>query len=245
MLSAGTLVSASCHIPFVQLIVMLSSGASSSASHLNSTTHMASLLCFCPPLHLPLITSLSFLGLCLLLCLCLSLCSSPSVDCHVVFHQCLGLPSSYGHYSSFTLVADCYVINATLSPLDSNMRMFYWLALWQFLPQCLYCQQHFCCRCSGRQHTSPLTLRALTSQMFRLWTSEPVVTSARDDNHSWHCCHCATVIIIIVFVPAVLLPCCHHHCCLCLPWLWMPLHRVMPAAMTVLQWDRGDPGNGK
>jgi hypothetical protein len=48
VLSAGALVPASCHVPFVQLIVMMSVGASSTASH-----HAACPLM--PPLHLPLV----------------------------------------------------------------------------------------------------------------------------------------------------------------------------------------------
>jgi hypothetical protein len=60
MLSPGASVPASCHIPFFQLIVMLSAGISSSASH-----HVSCPLA--PPLHLPLVCQL-VVALPLLLC---------------------------------------------------------------------------------------------------------------------------------------------------------------------------------
>ncbi len=56
-------------------------------------------------------------------------CPSPLVGCHVVVHRHLSLRGSYGHHLSFPLVADCYVINATLLPLDGDRRMLRWLAL--------------------------------------------------------------------------------------------------------------------
>ncbi len=56
VLSTGTLVSASCHVPSVQLIDMLSAGTSSSASHHASASHGIPLVlvpppCLCLSLH--------------------------------------------------------------------------------------------------------------------------------------------------------------------------------------------------
>jgi hypothetical protein len=118
MLFAGPSGSASCHVLFVQLISMLSAGASPSASHHASTYPGIPLLLVSPPASASC-CSLLFLNLNLLLCRCLSPCPSPLVDC--CWH--LSLCSLYGHHSSFTLVADCHVINATLLQLDGERRM--------------------------------------------------------------------------------------------------------------------------
>ncbi len=67
-----TLVSASRHLHFVQLIIMLSSRVSSSASHHASASYGIPLV-HVPPPSPHLVASLSFLGLCLLLCICLPL----------------------------------------------------------------------------------------------------------------------------------------------------------------------------
>ncbi len=164
--------SVDCYFVCWHLILRLS-------SCLPVSWHPSCLLVPTPPL--PLVVSLLILSLRLLLCLRLSSCPSPLVDCRVV---CLSLRSSYGHHSSFALVADCYVINATLLPSDGTRRMLYWLVLWPFPPSMLLLLPMSCRRYSSRCRTPPITLRALTLLMFLLWNSKPVATSARDDTHS-------------------------------------------------------------
>ncbi len=209
VLVAGTLFSISHHVPCVQLIVLLSAGAPFSVSHY-ALPLMASLSCLCPPcLYLLLCFSCS-----LAYASCYASTShrpSPSVDCHVVVHWPLSLRSLNGYHLSFPLMADCYVTNTALLPLVGDKKMLHWLALWRFPPSMLSSSSTSLLLllfwrttlwrglqwpshqpplllslpgCHREEHTPPLLLRALTSLKFLLWTSEPVTTSARDDNHS-------------------------------------------------------------
>ncbi len=141
VLSTGALVSASCHIPFVKLIVMLSARASSSASHHTSTSHGIPLV-LVPPLPPPLVASLMFLSLCLLLCHSLS-CHLPPLLLIVML-----LSTDTSAFAASTAITCLWWLIVVLL-MQQYCRG---TAIEEYhdgasLPQC---RVHHCC--SGRQH---------------------------------------------------------------------------------------------